>query len=221
MINIPNTQWPLLESYTENKILQDNLSKVPASMLAPDASNVFRALELVDPEEVKVIILGQDLYIKGEADGLAFSSALKMTPSLNTVFKELEFEYGSKRFVTDLTSWADQGVLLLNTVLTTELGQTLAHEKFGWQQFTQEVVRYVLNLGSPISVMLWGRHAQNFWDEVLLKVDGSLDQVQVLKSFHPQAQNYNSSKQFVGNNHFKQANHWLVQHNKTPINWLK
>lgn len=221
MTNIPGTKWPLFESYTNNKRLQENLSKVPASKLAPDPGNIFRALELVAPEDVKVIIIGQDPYIRGEAMGLSFSSPLKMTPSLNVVFKEIEFEYGHKRFSTDLTSWAEQGVLLLNTILTTELGTSMQHAGFGWQDFTQEVVRYAITLGSPISVLLWGRPAQEFWDEVLDKVHDPIPQIQALTAYHPQAQNYDATKKFVGCGHFRQANNWLVQHDKTPINWLK
>lgn len=221
MTNIPGTKWPLLESYTLDVKLQENLSKVPADKLAPAPGNIFKALELTNPEDVKVIIIGQDPYIRGEAHGLSFSSPLKMTPSLKVVFDEVEFEYGSRRLDTDLTSWAKQGVLLLNTILTTELGQSLAHTDFGWTRFTQEVVRHVLTLGSPISVLLWGRHAQEFWDEVLDKVHDPIPQVQVLTAYHPQAQNYDATKKFVGCGHFRQANNWLVQHDKTPINWLK
>lgn len=222
---IPNSAWPLWEAFTGNKRLQDYLSRVPAEKLAPAPQNVFRALELTAPEDVKVIIIGQDPYIRGEAHGLSFSSPGKMTPSLRIVFEEVREEYMKDSWVewepnTDLTRWATQGVLLLNTVLTTELGVTLAHEKFGWQDFTKEVVRYVINLGNPMSVMLWGKHAQEFYSSALDKTIGPSPQIQVLNSVHPQAQNYNPSKKFVGNNHFRKANDWLASHGKSPINWL-
>lgn len=220
MTNLPNTSWPLMETWLGNDVLQKNLSTVPSSLLAPHPSNVFKALELTKPEDVKVLIVGQDPYIKGEAHGLAFSSMQKMTPSLKIVFKELEIEYGTRRFDTDLTSWAEQGVLLLNTILTTELGKTLAHGNFGWQQFTTEVARYVINLGNPLAVMLWGVQAQEFWAEVTSRIDVPLDKILLLNACHPQAENYGSAV-FTGCGHFQQANHWLVQHDKTPINWIK
>lgn len=215
---IPGTQWPLLETYRGNLKLIQNLSEVSGTTMAPHGSQVFEALKLTAPEDVKVIVVGQDPYIRGEAHGLAFSSQKGMTPSLDIIFKELEQE-GFKQKSPDLTRWAEQGVLLLNTILTTKLGESLAHEKFGWQQFTKAVVRYVINLGQPVIVLLWGGHAKDFWLSIqkTIHVD-NLMHIGVLYSAHPIAEARGSGK-FTGNNHFGRANEWLEEHGRTPINW--
>lgn len=215
---IPGTQWPLLETYRGNLKLIQKLSEVPGSNLAPAPWNVFKALESTSPEKVKVIIVGQDPYIRGEAHGLAFSSQKGMTPSLDIIFKELERE-GFHQKDPNLIRWAEQGVLLLNTILTTKLGESLAHEKFGWQQFTKAVVRYVINLGQPVLLMLWGNHAKDFWLSIRKTIStDSQVHIGVLYSVHPIAESRGSGK-FTGNDHFKLANEWLEEHGQTPINW--
>lgn len=215
---LPGTQWPLLETYRGNLKLIQNLSEVGGSTLAPHGSKVFEALRLTSPENTKVIIIGQDPYISGEAHGLAFSSQKGMTPSLSIVFKELERE-GFKQKSLNLTRWAEQGVLLLNTILTTRLGESLAHEKFGWQQFTKAVVRYVINLGQPVIILLWGNHTKDFWLSIRKTIPlDSLTSVGILYSVHPVAEARGSGK-FTGNDHFKLTNEWLEEHGQTPINW--
>lgn len=211
--------WPLEQNLMSNRRLWQSLSKTPANKLAPAPSDIFNSLEATAPEDVKVIIIGQDPYINGEAHGLAFSSQKGITPSLRVIFKELELEYGVKRTDPKLSDWASQGVLLLNTILTTELGITLAHKNYGWQKFTTEIVRYVVNLQNPVVVMTWGGHARNFWSDVVKSTDVDLTHVYNLDTCHPQAENYGSCK-FTGCNHFRLANDWLCNHDRKPIKWI-
>jgi uracil-DNA glycosylase len=209
--------WPLKETALSNTKLLNNLKVVPAASLAPAPENIFKALELTAPNDVKVIALGQDPYIRGEAHGLAFSSQKGITPSLEIIVKELE-RTGFTRYNTDLTDWAQQGVLLLNTILTTKLGLSLAHKAFGWQEFTKEVVRHVLVLGNPIVIMLWGNVAKEFYASVIKGLDIDLSHVKVLTAVHPVAE-FRGSGKFVGCNHFVLANEWLELHNLSPIKW--
>lgn len=216
---IPGTEWPLFETFTNNTKLMQGLLKVPASTLAPSPEHVFDALKLVTPAKTKVIIIGQDPYINGEAHGLSFSSKKGMTPTLNIMFKELERE-GFHQKSTDLTRWAEQGVLLLNTILTTKLGESLAHSDLGWQQFTKAVVRYVVNLGQPLVIMLWGGNAKRFWEDIkktLPDEEGRAGML-ILSSVHPVAESRGSGK-FTGNNHFAMANDWLTSWDIEPIKW--
>jgi uracil-DNA glycosylase len=212
-----NPKWPLEQTLMNNRKLFNHLDKVPTSKIAPDYAHIFSSIDAVDPEDVKVIVIGQDPYINGEAHGLAFSSIKGMTPSLRVIFKELELEYGTIRTDPYLGDWADQGVLLLNTILTTELGHSAEHKNFGWQEFTMEIVRYVINLGNPIAVMLWGNYARNFWSDATKTMDAS--HIKLLSACHPQAENYGSCK-FTGCNHFVKANEWLVENDLKPIKWL-
>jgi len=216
-----NTNWPQLKDFTTpviRRVLQ-RLSMVPEDKMAPKAEDVFNALNLVSPQDVKVIIIGQDPYIRGEAHGLAFSSKTKVTPSLRTILKELE-RSGFIRKNPDLTDWAQQGVLLLNTILTTELGTSLAHKNFGWQEWTASIVQHVVHLGNPIAVMIWGTHARDFWKTVVTRVGDDLSHVRVLDTCHPQAENYPGNKEcFTGCNHFVYANEWLELNGLNPIKW--
>lgn len=210
--------WPQLNDFTNPVILKvlNNLHKVPASKLAPRAEEVFTALDLTKPQDVRVIIIGQDPYIRGEAHGLAFSSRTKVTPSLRVIFKELARSGYSRRSPL-LTDWAKQGVLLLNTILTTELGTSLAHKEFGWQEWTQSIVQYIVQLEEPLVVMVWGAYARDFWNIVKKRIT-DLSHVRVLDACHPQAENYGGAC-FTGCNHFADANKWLTQHGLNPIIW--
>lgn len=214
-----NPNWPLHETLYGNSKLWRNLGRTPAHVTVPKPFDIFTALELTSPQDVKAIIIGQDPYINGEAHGLAFSSQLGMTPSLRVIFDELEQEYSEKRTNPNLTDWAEQGVLLLNTILTTELGLTGAHKNYGWQPFVAEVVRYVINLQNPLVVMLWGGYARNFWSDTMKLVDADTEHIHLLSACHPQAENYGSCK-FTGCNHFRKTNDYLVDHDLKPIKWL-
>lgn len=150
---------------------------------------------------------------------MAFSSVKGPTPSLDIIFKELE-RTGFSRTDYNLSSWAKQGVLLLNTILTTRLGYSLAHEHYGWQDFTAEVIRYRIASQEPLVIMAWGRPAQDSIGTILRSIPYETDHVRVLKAYHPVAEHRQPAKyKFVGCNHFVEANDWLVGHDRTPIQW--
>lgn len=215
-------EWPHLAETLHPTLTKvfDKLYSVPSRVLAPESKDVFKALELSPPNMTKVVILGQDPYIKGEAHGLAFSSKLGMTPSLNVIFKELS-RVGLARTNPNLTDWAKQGVLLLNTILTTRLGESLAHQSFGWQEFTKSILQYLLYLDNPLVIMLWGVHARNSWKEVVDSMSSDFDfsQIKVLNACHPVFESRSGNACFAGSNHFVLANEWLVAHNLSPIKW--
>jgi len=140
-------------------------------IIYPPKGEVFTALQLTPPEQVKAVILGQDPYINpGEAHGLAFSvkSAAKLPPSLRNIFKEIAADVGiSEGEQADsggdgnLERWAKQGVLLLNTVLTVEAGRSNSHAGQGWEKFTDFIIKYIGERDKPAVFMLWGRNAQS------------------------------------------------------------
>lgn len=178
----------------------------------------LRALTLIDPQDVKVVILGQDPYHgEHQANGLAFSvySDIKIPPSLRNIFKEIKREFPDKHFENgDLTRWAEQGVLLLNAVLTVEESKPASHRKKGWEKLTDSIVDSLSKSSKPIVFMLWGADAQKRAAE--LQRENNL----VLCSNHPSPLSATrGSVPFIGNNHFEKANEWLVTHGLTPIEW--
>ena len=176
----------------------------------------LRALELTAPEEVRVVILGQDPYHgRGQAEGLAFSVApgVRVPPSLKNIFKEMLRDLGSPLppFPTpggSLVGWARHGVLLLNTSLTVEEGQAASHAGKGWEQLTDAVIAHVAKQGRPTVFMLWGAHAQS--KRALIPADhGHL----MLTSNHPSPLSaLRPPVPFIGNGHFSQAKAFREQH---------
>lgn len=146
------------------KQLVDNVEKAYASTVVyPKRENIFRAFELCAPDDVRVVILGQDPYHEpGQAHGLAFSvpDSCKMPGSLNHIFQEIAFEFQTEPLPgNNLERWARQGVLLLNATLTVEAGKAASHESFGWQQFTDSVIAALSERYKHIVFMLWGKSA--------------------------------------------------------------
>ena len=183
--------------------------------------NPFRALQLVSPESVRVVILGQDPYhTPGVADGLAFSVGPenRPAPSLRNIFKEIQREYGPHDFVSgDLTGWAKQGVLLLNSVFTVRMKEPGSHAKKGWELLSDEIIRETSRQGRPIVYMLWGNHAKK--KRALIESCGG--SALILESNHPSPLSATKAPEpFIGNGHFQQANEWLKQHNQPTIDWL-
>ena len=176
----------------------------------------LRALELTPPEEVRVVILGQDPYHgRGQAEGLAFSVApgVRLPPSLLNIFKEMQRDLGAPfppmpNPGGSLVKWAQNGVLLLNTCLTVEEGQAASHSKKGWEELTDAVIRQVAQQGRPTVFMLWGAHAQS--KRVLIPEDrGHL----VLMSNHPSPLSaLRPPVPFIGNGHFGLAKAFKAQH---------
>lgn len=182
----------------------------------PPQDLVFNALKLTPFEKVKVVIVGQDPYHgSGQAHGLSFSvpEGAKFPPSLRNIFKEIAAEFGTtwEGKSTDLTPWAEQGVLLLNTTLTVQEGKAASHAKLGWQKLTDDIIRTVSDNQKDIVFLLWGSHAHAKAE----LVDG--DKHLILKAVHPSP--LSASRGFFGCNHFVKANEWLEEKGKTPIVW--
>lgn len=182
----------------------------------PPKEYIFNAFKYCPLDKVKVVILGQDPYHgEGQAHGLSFSvsKGIGLPPSLRNIYGELQTDVNfSNPGHGDLSEWAKQGVLLLNDVLTVKAGQAGSHQKLGWEQFTENVISFLSNEKSSLVFMLWGNHAQ----KKCKNIDRSKHLV--LTSGHPSPMSANQGKWF-GNKHFSQANDYLVQHGKMPINW--
>ena len=174
-------------------------------------AHVFRALELTAPADVRVVILGQDPYHgPGQAQGLAFSVAPgnRVPPSLRNMLKEVKSDMGrASQCRDDLTPWAAQGVLLLNTVLTVEDGAPQSHAGRGWEVLTGALLAHVAAQSAPVVFLLWGASAQR--KRPLLERAGHC----VLTANHPSPLSANRPPQpFIGCRHFSQANAFLVTH---------
>lgn len=180
----------------------------------PAPKNIFNAFNLCPLDKVKVVIIGQDPYHEpGQAMGLCFSvpDGIVLPPSLINIYKEIESDLGHKsKTHGDLTYWANQGVLLLNSTLTVMAHNAASHAGRGWEQFTDAVICAVAKRDN-IVYMLWGSYAQKKAEFV----DGSKNLV--LKSVHPSP--LSAHRGFFGNHHFSRANEYLNQHGKAPIDW--
>jgi len=182
----------------------------------PPAALRYRALELLAPSEVRVVILGQDPYHgAGEAHGLAFSvpQGVKMPPSLRNIFREIADDTQlAPAQSTDLTRWARQGVLLLNTALSVAPDSPGSHANAGWKQVTDAIIVALANSGQPMVFVLWGKHAQG--KRELIPDDG---QNLVIKSAHPSP--LSAYRGFLGSRPFSQINRWLQEQGKPEIDW--
>ncbi|GEM78434.1 uracil-DNA glycosylase [Vibrio superstes] len=200
------------------QILQAFIDEERASGKAiyPAPEHVFAAFEQTPIEKTKVVILGQDPYHgPNQAHGLSFSvlPGNKIPPSLRNIYKELSqdiegFEVPDHGY---LKSWAEQGVLLLNTVLTVEQGKAHSHAKSGWEIFTQKAIEYLVNQQKNIVFILWGAHAQKKVASI------NADDHCILTSPHPSP--LSARRGFFGCRHFSLANHYLDQCGKNGINW--
>src|SRR6185295_7993419 len=181
----------------------------------PKGSEWFRALDLTPLEDVRVVILGQDPYHgEGQAHGLCFSvrHGVATPPSLVNIYKELESDLGIRPARHGfLEHWAKQGVLLLNSVLTVEMGRAASHRDRGWERFTDAIIRQVNANADPVVFMLWGSYAQ--------KKAAFVDQSHhlILKAPHPSPLSAHSG--FFGCRHFSRANAFLESHSLPPIDW--
>lgn len=184
--------------------------------VCPPESEIFTAFWLTPPEKVRAVILGQDPYHEpGQAHGLAFSvrEGTAFPPSLQNIFTELESDVGVKKPQSgDLTAWAEQGVLLLNTVLTVRQGSANSHKQLGWQEFTDFVVSRLKNLPQPVAFVLWGAQAQK--KAALLRSEHPR---LILQSPHPSP--LSSYRGFFGSRPFSQVNDFLSKYGEKTINW--
>lgn len=181
----------------------------------PVAEDVFNALNLVPYKKVKVVIIGQDPYHEpNQAMGLSFSvpKETDIPPSLQNIYKEINSDIGCEIPTHgDLTSWAKQGVLLLNSVLTVRRGQANSHKNKGWEQITSKIIEKLNERDEPIVFMLWGRNAKEIGENI------NKQKHLVLTAAHPSPLSaYNG---FFGCKHFSKANNFLKEHNMEPIDW--
>ena len=183
----------------------------------PEEKNVFRALELTPFESVKVVILGQDPYHGfGQAHGLSFSvqKGIPLPPSLKNIYKELQEDIGGDLPTEgDLTHWAKQGVLLLNTVLTVEEGNANSHKGMGWERLTNRLIESLNELNHPVIFILWGKPAQGKG-----KLITNPSHV-ILKAPHPSP--LSAYRGFFGSKPFSKVNEILIQQGQTPIHWIQ
>lgn len=218
---IAHDKW---RTFLEDEITKDYYKSLVAflknelktgKIIYPERDNWFNALS-TNPEEIKVIILGQDPYHgPGQAHGFSFSvrKGVPLPPSLKNIYKEIESEFNIEMDKSngELIPWVNQGVMLLNSVLTVEKSSPASHKNRGWEQFTDAVIKALSDNFEHKVFMLWGNYA--IAKKELIDKNKHL----ILTSAHPSP--YSANNGFFGNNHFKKANEYLVSHHLTPINW--
>lgn len=181
----------------------------------PAAEDIFNSFHMTPLHKVKVVILGQDPYHEpGQAHGLSFSvkPGIAIPPSLQNIYKELADDIGT--YIPNngyLVKWANQGVLLLNTILTVRAHAAFSHKGFGWEEFTDAAIHALNQENRPIVFFFWGKPAQ--MKATMLTNKNHL----ILKSPHPSP--LSAYRGFFGGKYFSKANQFLVQHGETPIDW--
>ncbi|ARR48429.1 uracil-DNA glycosylase [Photobacterium damselae] len=198
-----------IQSYVAN-------ARQQGKVVYPPEEDVFSAFTATPLDQVKVVILGQDPYHgPDQAHGLSFSvkPGVKTPPSLANMYKELATDIDGFTIPDHgyLQSWAEQGVLLLNTVLTVEQGNAHSHAKIGWETFTDKVIEHIDQECEGVIFLLWGAHAQKKGKKI------NTQKHHVLKSAHPSP--LSAYRGFFGCQHFSQTNTLLQAMNKTPITW--
>lgn len=210
-----------------DKLKQDLRAEYNTTKVCPSPYDIFTAFKLTPPDRARVIILSQDPYpFNGHAHGLAFSSLQKETPpSLRFILREVDrdvvrtknYQEFKQAFPTnDLSSWAKQGVFLLNTVLTVRAGEVGSHSKLGWQQFTSKVLQILADDPSPKIFVLWGAEARKAIVEVASHA--TVANHFILDSGHPASGTHGKDK-FSGCSHFSKINLYLTKHGQAPIDW--
>ncbi|MFV0423818.1 uracil-DNA glycosylase [Oleidesulfovibrio sp.] len=218
----PPADWlqavPLLREGAHLPLLKAVAAMRSKVTVYPPAGQVFAALHRTPLANVHVVIVGQDPYHgAGQAHGLAFSvpQGVKPPPSLRNVLKEAAAcngtEAGMASADTDLTRWAEQGVLLLNTALTVEAAKAGSHASLGWHAVTDDIIRTVSEQCEGVVFMLWGNHARQKAELVDIK------RHLLLESVHPSP--FSAHKGFLGCGHFYKANEWLKKRGVPPVRW--
>lgn len=217
-IRIGNSWDKIVKEELEKKYLKDLLlfleKEYRDKTVFPKQEEIFRAFQLTPYEDVKVVILGQDPYHgENQAEGLAFSvrRGQKLPPSLRNIYKELQSDlsiicpdHGS------LLSWAKEGVLLLNTVLTVEKGKANSHQRKGWEEFTDHVIEELGKREKPMVFFLWGNAA-------IKKKELIRSQHKIITSAHPSP--LSARRGFLGSKPFSHANEFLIQSGEEPVDW--
>jgi len=198
------------------KSLTDNIKKEYRNhIIYPKGNEIFNAFNLCPFDNLKVVIIGQDPYHgEGQANGLSFSvnKNIKIPPSLNNIFIELKNNYPNYRYSNgDLSRWAKQGVLLLNSILTVRKSQPGSHRKIGWERFTDYVIKTISSQKKNIVFILWGSFAKSKADIIDKR------EHLILESSHPSP--FSAHKGFFNNNHFIKVNEYLNDNNIKTIEW--
>ena len=218
-VNIESSWNEALSNTFQQKSFKDLVAFVKdeyaSTKVYPPGKEIFNAFDHCPLDSVKVVILGQDPYHgPGQAHGLSFSvkPGVQFPPSLLNIFKEIETDLGKPMPQNgDLTRWADQGVFLLNATLTVRAHQAGSHQRKGWEEFTDEVIRTVSDTQENVVFLLWGAYAQ----KKSALIDGSKHLI--LKAPHPSP--LSSYRGFFGCKHFSKANTYLISNGKKPIDW--
>ena len=210
---------PVLQSEKLQALKQHLRERANAGVrIYPDAKDIFACLNHCDPDKIKVVILGQDPYHGvGQAHGLCFSVKPKVAipPSLANIYRELKADCDiSPAKHGCLIPWAEQGVLLLNTVLTVEQGQPASHAGMGWEDVTDQIIDSVITCGQPVVFMLWGAAAQRKVQAHQLRDN---ENALVLTAPHPSP--LSAHRGYLGCKHFSSCNAWLQQKGLDPIDW--
>ena len=208
MLNISTQQWDRISEQLET-------ADVTATVYPP-RQQLFAALQATPPEQVRVVILGQDPYHEpGQAHGLSFSvePGTPIPKSLSNIYKELESDLEIPPAGSGcLRPWAENGVLLLNSILTVEAHKAGSHKKFGWEAFTDQVIAATNALPQPIAFVLWGNYAQK--KTSLIHTDAPR---LVLASAHPSP--LSAYRGFFGSRPFSKINEFLEENGQQPVNW--
>lgn len=219
MLKMTNNDWDIVleEEYKKEyfRNLVNFVNEVyKKEVVFPPKSEILRALSLTSYKDTKVVILGQDPYHGiGEANGLSFSvnDGVKLPPSLKNIFKELYDDLGISISSGDLSSWAKEGVLLLNTVLTVKKDTPASHKDKGWEIFTDSIIRKLNEKEEPIVFILWGNFAKS--KSVFITNPKHL----VISSSHPSP--FSCRYGFFGSKPFSRTNNFLISNGINPINW--
>ena len=202
------------KEYFQNIVSFLKTEKSNNKTIYPPGSKIFEAFNVTPWNDVKVVILGQDPYHNpGQAMGLSFSvpEGITLPPSLKNIFRELKTDIGIELpNHGDLSSWAQQGVFLLNAMLTVEHKSPGSHKKVGWQEFTNAVIQLLSEKREDLVFLLWGNFAKSKKE----LIDGSKHLI--LEAAHPSPL---ARGAYFGSKHFSQTNDYLISKNKTPINW--
>lgn len=189
-------------------------SEYKTKIVFPPYENIFDALRFTDYDCVKVVILGQDPYHGlGEAHGLSFSvkENVAMPPSLQNIFKELYSDLGIKRTKSDLTDWAKEGVLLLNSIMTVVKDRPLSHKNKGWEIFTDTIISKLNERVDPVIFVLWGSFARSKKELI------TNSRHKIIESVHPSP--LSANRGFFGSKPFSKINKYLIEMNKEEIKW--
>ena len=214
-----NKKWDII---LEQEMKQDYFktlgtfvkNEYKTKMVFPEYQDIFNALRYTDYDEVKVVILGQDPYHGDrEAHGLSFSvrEGIPMPPSLKNILEELQNDLGITRTQSDLTDWAKQGVLLLNSIMTVVRNSPLSHKEKGWETFTDNIIKKLNEREKPVVFILWGSYARS--KKVLI----TNPHHKIIESVHPSP--LSAYRGFFGSKPFSKTNQFLEQHNMEGINW--